>query len=110
MGETNASEKDEMGKICAILTDCKKEINNRLEGKPDQKQNCKQMACEDKAAYNDDTITSRKAVKDPNKPKRFITSFIFFKNNEFKCVRKDNPTWKTLGVMREIRRRWEGLS
>ena len=119
--ETNASEKDEVGKICAILTDCekvipetvdgyKKEINNRLAGKPDQKQNCKQMACEDKAPYDDDTITSRKAVKDPNKPKRFIPSFIFFKNNEFKGVRKDNPTWKTLEVMREIKRRWDGLS
>ena len=120
--ETNASEKDEAGIICAILTDCEKAedqtvnvyekgISNSSSGKPeDRKQNYKRMAGEDKAPYEDDTTTSRKAARDPNKPKRFSPSYIFFKNSVLKIVRKDNPTWKMLEVMKEINSRWYGLS
>ena len=108
--KTNASEKDKAGKICAILTDGEKVICDTVNVYEKETSNRSiEIASEDKPPCEND-ITSHKAVKDPNRPKRFISSYIFFKNSVMKSVRKDNPTWKMLEVMKEINRRWYGLS
>ena len=51
-----------------------------------------------------------KKLKDPNKPKRAKTSFIFYCNDHRDDIRRKNPDMKLSAVMQELGKSWRSLS
>lgn len=51
-----------------------------------------------------------KKLKDPNKPKRAKTSFIFFCNEQRPKIRKSKPSLKLSEVMKQLGADWKKLS
>lgn len=52
----------------------------------------------------------RKHQKDPNAPKRSISAFFFFCEEERPKVREIHPEWRVGDVAKELSRRWEACS
>ncbi|OXA58871.1 LIM/homeobox protein Awh [Folsomia candida] len=59
---------------------------------------------------NRDAETKKpKKVKDPNAPKRNMTSFFVFSNEQRPILKTENPEFKTTEVAKELGRRWKEL-
>lgn len=50
-----------------------------------------------------------KKRRDPNKPKRPLSSFLYFCNDYRDTVRSDNPDLQMGGVMKELGKLWKDL-
>lgn len=55
-------------------------------------------------------IKSKRAKKDPNAPKRFLSAYFYYANRERPLIRSEHPDWKVTEVARETGRRWALLS
>lgn len=87
---------------------------------PKEKKRFEDMAARDKDRYNremEDYVPAdglkgrkRKRVKDPNMPKRPLSAFFFFCEDERPKVRVSNPDWRVSEVAKELGRRWEGCT
>lgn len=49
----------------------------------------------------------RKRAKDPNAPKRNLSAFFFFCNEERPAIRKEHPDWSVGDVAKELGKKWE---
>ncbi|PAA58906.1 hypothetical protein BOX15_Mlig025073g1, partial [Macrostomum lignano] len=84
---------------------------------PKEKKRFEDMAARDKERHNremEDYVPAdgskgrkRKRVKDPNMPKRPLSAFFFFCEEERPKVRASNPDWRVSEVAKELGRRWE---
>lgn len=87
---------------------------------PKEKKRFEEMAEKDKARYDREMSTydppggmegkgkKRKRTKDPNAPKRALSAFFFFCNEERPAVRKVLPEGSGVGdVAKELGKRWE---
>jgi len=54
-------------------------------------------------------VRKQKKVKDPNAPKRGMTAFFFFAQDQRPTVVKAHPTWKVSEVASELGRQWKAL-
>lgn len=52
----------------------------------------------------------RKRAKDPNAPKRNLSAFFFFCNEERPAIRKEHPDWSVGDVAKELGKKWEVCS
>lgn len=52
----------------------------------------------------------RKHLKDPNAPKRSISAFFFFCDEERPKVREIHPEWRVGDVAKELSKRWEACT
>lgn len=82
-----------------------------------EKKRFEDMAARDKERFNREMKTyvpadggkgkKRKKQKDPNQPKRPLSAFFFFCDDERPKVRAANPEWRVGDVAKEMGRRWE---
>ncbi|ORX89380.1 HMG-box [Basidiobolus meristosporus CBS 931.73] len=63
-----------------------------------------------KAVDNEGGLFPKKAVKDPNAPKKPFTPYIMFCNDERDTIRKKFPDYTSQQVSRELGVAWKGLS
>jgi formiminotetrahydrofolate cyclodeaminase len=85
-----------------------------------EKRRFEEMAEKDKARYNREMENydppageggrKRKRQKDPNAPKRALSAFFFFCNEERPAVRKQYPNYAVGDVAKELGKRWESCS
>ncbi|KAI9303223.1 high mobility group box domain-containing protein, partial [Cunninghamella echinulata] len=54
--------------------------------------------------------SSKKAKKDPNAPKHFLTSYIHFSREARPKVEKENPKLTPNEVVAEVAKKWNALS
>ncbi|XP_076070264.1 high mobility group protein B2-like [Mytilus galloprovincialis] len=82
-----------------------------------EKRKYEDMAEKDKARYEGEMqnyepgpgekVGRKKRDKDPNAPKRSLSAFFFFCNEERPKVRKDHGDWSVALVAKEMGKRWE---
>lgn len=82
-----------------------------------EKRRFEEMAEKDKIRYENDMkgytpgpgekVGKKKRTKDPNAPKRSLSAFFFFCNEERPKVRKDHSDWSVALVAKEMGKRWE---
>lgn len=91
---------------------------------PKEKKRFEEMAEKDKARYEremSDYIPpaggggggggkGKKRTKDPNAPKRALSAFFIFCNEERPVVRAKHPGWTVGEVAKELGKRWEQVS
>lgn len=90
-----------------------------------EKQRFHELASEDKLRYDNEMqncdstpsgkrVRGRKSrgkkIKDPNKPKRALSAFFFYANDERAKVRTLNPDFSVGEVAKELGRQWNELS
>jgi len=87
-----------------------------------EKRRFEEMAEKDKARYEADMANytpapgekpnkkGGKRGKDPNAPKRSLSAFFFFCNEERPKVRKDHNDWSVAQVAKEMGKRWEKVT
>ncbi|CAG0915367.1 unnamed protein product [Notodromas monacha] len=79
-----------------------------------EKARFQKLAAADKDRYNSEMKNApkgtakrgKKAKKDPNAPKRSMSAFFWFCDEERPKVRKENPGWPVGEVAKELGRRW----
>lgn len=83
------------------------------------KQKYNKMALQDQLRYEEEfrlyqQLQPQKVVyqvaKDPNKPKKGRNAFMFFNGEINLLIRKDNPTFTTGEIAKEIGNRWQNLT
>jgi len=86
-----------------------------------EKQRFVDMATQDKSRFNAEMegyvpppgATGRggktRRKKDPNAPKRGLSAFLFFSNDERSGLRELNPSWTVGDVAKELGRRWNAM-
>lgn len=88
---------------------------------PKEKKRFEDMAGKDKIRYDkemksyvppadDGKKGNKRKKKDPNAPKRPLSAFFLFCNEERPKVRKENPGWGIGDVAKEMAKRWEACT
>lgn len=88
---------------------------------PKEKKRFEDMASRDKERYNremDDYVPAdggrkgkkRKKAKDPNMPKRALSAFFLFCQEERQKVKDQHPEWRVSDIAKELGRMWEGCT
>ncbi|KAG5446049.1 HMG box [Opisthorchis viverrini] len=81
-----------------------------------EKKKFEDLAAKDKERYRKemqsyeppaDEGKSRKRKKDPNAPKKALSAFFLFCNDERPKVKADHPDWKVSEIAKELGKRWE---
>jgi len=80
-----------------------------------EKQRFEDMAAKDKVRYNKEMATmpagekggKRKRTKDPNAPKRNLSGFFFFCNEERGKVKAAHPSYGVCDIAKEMGKKWE---
>ncbi|KAH8876451.1 High mobility group protein isoform 2 [Schistosoma japonicum] len=81
-----------------------------------EKKKFKDLAEKDKERYRcemehyeppADEGRSKKRKRDPDAPKKGLSAFFLFCNDERPKVKSENPDWKVSEVAKELGRRWE---
>lgn len=87
-----------------------------------EKKRFEEMAATDKQRFERENTTwqstqvggkagkKRKHLKDPNAPKRSISAFFFFCEEERPKVREIHPEWRVGDIAKEMSRRWEACT
>ncbi|PAA65504.1 hypothetical protein BOX15_Mlig020067g1, partial [Macrostomum lignano] len=85
-----------------------------------EKKRFEDMAARDKERFNREMKSyvpadggkgrKRKKQKDPNQPKRPLSAFFLFCQDERPKVQAANPTWRVGDVAKEMGRRWENCT
>ncbi|XP_052077807.1 high mobility group protein B2-like isoform X1 [Mytilus californianus] len=85
-----------------------------------EKKRFEDMAEKDKVRYEGEMknyvpgpgekVGRKKREKDPNAPKRSLSAFFFFCNEERPKVRKDHGDWSVAQVAKEMGKRWEKVT
>jgi len=106
-------------KESVVFAEFSKKCSERWKGMSDkEKQRFEAMAGEDKIRYDremesyvpppgGDGKKRKKKTKDPNAPKRALSAFFFFCNEERPSVKKEHPEWTVGDIAKEMGKRWE---
>jgi len=105
-----------------VFSEFSKKCSERWKDMSDkEKQRFEAMAAEDKKRYDSEMENyipppggegkkRKKKQKDPNAPKRALSGFFFFCNEERPSVKQLHPEWTVGDIAKEMGRRWEGCT